>query len=98
MSKVRKTPLDIMAKVSSKGQITLPKELRDAIGLDRGDTVLFRVEDGYAVLAKIPSFLDLAGSVPVPPHLRGQSWSKIREETARKRAEAWKKKWARGSE
>jgi AbrB family looped-hinge helix DNA binding protein len=33
------------AKMTSKGQITLPKEIRDRLGLKRGDRVRFVVED-----------------------------------------------------
>jgi antitoxin PrlF len=84
--------VDAMAKVTSKGQVTLPKPVRDAIGLEKGDTVFFSVQDGYVVLAKIPNFLDLAGSVHVPPHLRGASWTKIRDETRRTRAAKWGKR------
>ena len=78
--------MDVPATVTSKGQITLPKAIRDALGLRPGDRVYFRLHDGRAVLAKIPDFLDLAGSVPVSPDMRGASWSKIRAETWRRRA------------
>ena len=70
-----------MAKVTSKGQITLPKAVRDSLGLKTGDSVLFRVLKDKAVLAKIPDFLELAGSVSVPPSKRGASWRRIKEET-----------------
>lgn len=75
------------ATVTSKGQVTLPKDLRDALGLKAGDKVLFRVHKDRAVLAKVPSFLELAGSVPVPPRKKGATWSRIRSETWKKRAE-----------
>ena len=32
------------AKITSKGQVTLPKAVRDALGLKEGDEVVFRVE------------------------------------------------------
>ena len=32
------------AKVTSKGQITIPAEVRDALGLREGDTVSFEVD------------------------------------------------------
>lgn len=79
--------MDMPATVTSKGQVTLPKDLRDALGLRAGDKVLFRVHKDRAVLAKVPSFLELAGSVPVPPRKKGATWSRIRSETWKKRAE-----------
>lgn len=80
--------MDVPAVVSSKGQITIPKAVRDALGLRTGDEVIFRVRRGRAVLAKIPDLLDLAGSVPVPPAAKGASWDAIRAETWRARTAA----------
>ena len=37
--------------MSSKGQVTVPKAVRDALGLGEGDDVVFRVEGDRAVLA-----------------------------------------------
>jgi antitoxin PrlF len=80
--------MDVPATVTSKGQVTLPKSVRESLQLKAGDRVLFRVLNGRAVLAKVPDFLELAGSVPVPSGKRGASWSRIRAETRRKRAAA----------
>jgi AbrB family looped-hinge helix DNA binding protein len=80
--------MDVPATVTSKGQVTLPKSVRDTLQLKAGDRVWFRVHKDCAVLAKVPNFLDLAGSVPVPPAKRGASWSRIRADTWRKRTAA----------
>lgn len=80
--------MDVPATVTSKGQVTLPRSVREALGLKEGDRVLFRVLEGRAVLAKVPDFLELAGAVPVPPAKRGLSWSDIRATTWRRRAAA----------
>ena len=77
--------MDVPATVTSKGQVTLPKSVRDALGLKAGDRVLFRVYRGRAVLAKVENFLDLAGSVSIPPDRRGVSWPAIK-------ARAWQKR------
>jgi len=78
--------MDVPATLSSKGQITLPKSVRDALGLKEGDRVLFRVLEGRAVLAKVEDFLDLAGSVSVAPGKRGRGWAEIKASTWRSRA------------
>jgi len=80
--------VDLAAKVTSKGQITIPKEVRDALGIAEGDQVVFRVEQHRALLAKIPNLLDLAGAVDVPAAKRGVAWDKMLRSTRRARAEA----------
>jgi antitoxin PrlF len=37
------------AKLTSKGQITIPKEVREALGLHTGDRLAFRVHDDGTV-------------------------------------------------
>ncbi|MHB1032964.1 MAG: AbrB/MazE/SpoVT family DNA-binding domain-containing protein [Pirellulaceae bacterium] len=41
-----------MPTVTSKGQVTLPKSVRDALGIEPGTEVEFEVEDGRVVLRK----------------------------------------------
>lgn len=40
------------SRVSSKGQITIPKYVRDSLGIDAGDRVVFVNEDGRMVIKK----------------------------------------------
>ena len=77
--------MDASARLTSKGQVTIPKDVRAALDLDAGDVVHFRVERGRAAIAKTPDFLDLAGSVPVPAEKRGIAWSEILAESRRAR-------------
>jgi AbrB family looped-hinge helix DNA binding protein len=72
--------------MTSKGQVTIPKTVRDALELREGDEVLFRVERSRAVIAKTPSLLDLAGSVPVPAAKRGTVWDEVLRQTRASRA------------
>jgi AbrB family looped-hinge helix DNA binding protein len=81
--------MDAHARLTSKGQLTLPKAVREALDLQVGDNVLFRVEGEVVVLARTPDLLELAGSVPVPPEVRGKSWEEIR-------AAAWSAQWQEG--
>ncbi len=80
--------MDVPATLTSKGQITLPKSVRDALGLKEGDRVLFRVLDGRAVLSKVEDFLNLAGSVRISPDKKGTAWPAIKASTWRRRATA----------
>jgi antitoxin PrlF len=79
--------MDVRAKMTSKGQVTIPKTVRDALDLHEGDELLFRVEDSRAVVAKTPDFISMAGSVPVPSSKRGTAWDEVLRETRRARAE-----------
>ncbi len=78
--------MDVAAQLSSKGQLTVPKVVRDALGLEEGDQVVFRLEGQRAILARTPKLLDLAGSVPVPAEKRGASWPEVRRRTRSARA------------
>ncbi|MFY9586022.1 MAG: AbrB/MazE/SpoVT family DNA-binding domain-containing protein [Actinomycetota bacterium] len=80
--------MDVLVKVTSKGQITLPNSVRDALALKVGDHVLFRVHTNRAVIAKLPDFLALAGTVPVAPPQRGAIWPEIRKATRKSRSAA----------
>ncbi|MFD6398839.1 AbrB/MazE/SpoVT family DNA-binding domain-containing protein [Nocardia sp. NPDC060249] len=83
--------MDALARLTSKGQLTVPKAVREALELHTGDNVHFRVEGNVVVLAKTPDLLDLAGSVPVPPQVRGRSWEEIQET-------AWTQQWREDQE
>ena len=53
------------AKVTSKGQITIPKAVREALGVRAGDSIVFEVDDSGArvrTLRKPISFADYAGA------------------------------------
>lgn len=80
--------MDVTAQLSSKGQLTIPKAVRDALGLVEGDQVVFRVEGRRALLARTPKLLDLAGSVPAPAQKRGTPWPEIRRSTREARAKS----------
>ncbi len=78
--------MEVSARVTSKGQVTIPKSVRDALDLHEGDELLFRVEQSRAVVAKTPDFLSLAGSVSVPAAKRGTEWTQILRDTRQDRA------------
>lgn len=80
--------MDVAAKVTSKGQVTVPKVVRDALGIRDGDEVIFRVEGNRALLARTPNFLDLAGTVSVPAAKRNVAWDEVVRRTRSARAAA----------
>ena len=48
-----------ISRVSSKGQVTLPKQVRDAIGVAPGDAVAYDVVKGVVTLRRLEP-IDLA--------------------------------------
>ena len=80
--------MDVAARVTSKGQVTVPKLVRDALGIKDGDEVVFRVEGHRAVLAKTPDFLELAGTIAVPAAKRSTAWDEVLRRTRTDRAAA----------
>ena len=78
--------MDVAATMTSKGQITVPKSVRDALGLAEGDQVVFRVEGHRAVMARTPDFLALAGTIAVEVDSHTTEWDHVRESTWAARA------------
>ena len=82
------------AKVTSKGQITIPLRVRQALKLNPGDQVTFEVHERsgtpVAQLERAPDFFALAGSIP-PKREVPRTWSDerrlAREEHGRHRAD-----------
>lgn len=79
--------MDAAARLTSKGQVTIPKVVREALDLHEGDEVVFRVERQRAVVAKTADFIELAGSIAVPAGKRGTAWDEVVRQTRRARAE-----------
>jgi AbrB family looped-hinge helix DNA binding protein len=78
--------METAARISSKGQVTVPKPVREALGLTEGDQVVFRVEDNKVTLGNAPDFLDLAGTVPAPAAKRNATWDVVIRRTHAARA------------
>lgn len=78
--------MDTVARMSSKGQVTVPKAVREALGVGEGDDLVFHVEGNRAILARTPDFVCLAGSVTVPAAKRDASWDEVIRRTRAARA------------
>jgi AbrB family looped-hinge helix DNA binding protein len=62
---VRRIFMARVTTLTSKGQVTIPKEIRDELGLKPHDKIRFAVENGHATLCKAYLSLDeLAGILP----------------------------------
>jgi AbrB family looped-hinge helix DNA binding protein len=56
----------LTVKVGRRGQITVPRKVRQALDLKEGDGLAFIIEENQVVLQPISqTLLDLRGSIPV---------------------------------
>lgn len=69
-----------MAKVTSKGQVTIPVRVRRALDLESGDDVVFELGHEGARLRKRTRLTDLYGALPATRPYPGKA--AIREEVA----------------
>lgn len=59
----------LTGSVSSKGQLTIPKMIRDYLGISTGDRVTFIIRDGEVIFYPVKgTLLDLRGSIKHGKH------------------------------
>jgi len=76
----------VMSKVTSKGQATIPKEIRDQLGLKPGDRVAFIRRGNWVILYPVKgTLLDLRGSIK--PRSRPEDLEEVRREVKERVAE-----------
>jgi AbrB family looped-hinge helix DNA binding protein len=68
------------AKVSSRGRITLPAELRRELGINPGDTVVITLRDKSAYLRRQLSLDELIGFFPALPGIETGDFDDLIEE------------------
>lgn len=74
-----------IAILTSKGQMTIPKEIRDSLKLKPSDKVIIVIEKGQAILRPLRgSIMDLAGSVEIPKNEKPINFQKVREKVKKK--------------
>lgn len=85
-----------VAKVSSKGQITIPVEIRKKLNLKEGDKVLFVEEEGRIILLNA-GYVAIKEAQEVMKDEREKSGLKTEEDvlelTKKVRKELWTKKY-----
>ncbi len=62
----------ITARVTSKGQITLPKKIRERLGVQPGEDVGFEEKDNLLVISKVVTKSPVDKWEGTLKHLRGQ--------------------------
>ena len=69
-----------IGKLSKKGQIVIPKEIREKFGIKAGDAVIFKIQGDKVILEKIQEKMSdiLINSEPIEKSLEFQR--KIRDE------------------
>jgi len=71
-------------KVTAKGQTTIPKPIRDALGLKPGDRVLFVQKKDEVMLVPVSNTLrELRGSVT--PRRQPEDFTEVRDEAKKAR-------------
>jgi antitoxin PrlF len=44
------------SKLSSKGQITIPREIREKLGIEPGQLIAYEIRDGEVILKRVEPF------------------------------------------
>jgi len=72
-----------LAKLTSKGQATIPKEIRDYLDLKPGDRILFVQQDGEVILRPVTrTLLEMRGTIQ--PRHTPEDFDKVRKAVKRK--------------
>ncbi|MBI3752543.1 MAG: AbrB/MazE/SpoVT family DNA-binding domain-containing protein [Deltaproteobacteria bacterium] len=69
----------VTAKVTTKGQVTLPKEVRERIGIEAGDEIDFEEKKGFYILKKKPKPSPFDKWVGYLKHKKGEKPDEIVE-------------------
>ena len=86
---------EIWASVTERGQVTIPAEVRRALGLGKRDKVIFSMEDGVAVITRAKHWREVIGSVP--PLKEPKTEEEIDAIVARDVAAAYKEQLRQGN-
>ena len=66
-------------KITRKGQVTIPKEIREKLSLKESDILRVSEKNNMIIMEKMTPFLELKGSVKVPDEVKNLSWKEIEE-------------------
>lgn len=82
MKKEDNVPIAIL---TSKGQITVPKEVRKALNLKPSEKVIIVVEGNQAIIKPLKgNILDIGGSIKISDKEKPVNFHKVREEVKKR--------------
>lgn len=74
--------MDRIAVVSTKGQVTIPQQIRETLDLKRGDALVFTAEEDKITAVPLQGdFLELYGSIK--PRRRPENFKEVRRQVTR---------------
>lgn len=74
----RKRSVGLTARITSKGQITVPKAVRERLDAKEGDMLFFSISGDEVTVHRILRVHELP-PIEVPPEKRGKTMAEIRE-------------------
>ncbi len=78
--------ISLIRTVTEKGQVTIPAQIRRALGLEANSRVVFAVRDGQVLLTAARETLHSAFGA-VPPLSRPEDFQALRDQAIRDKAE-----------
>lgn len=74
-----------IAVLTSKGQMTIPKEVRNALNLKPAEKVIIVIEGDHAVIKPLRgTILDIGGSIKIPEKEKPIDFRRVREDVRKK--------------
>jgi AbrB family looped-hinge helix DNA binding protein len=70
--------MQVRSKITSKGQVTVPKKIRDELKVKPRDSILFIKQGNNIVIKPAKTLLDLKGSIKTNKKIR--DWEDVRAE------------------
>lgn len=86
-----------VSRLTSKGQVTVPKNIRKRLGLQEGDRVAFVEENDKIILKKasVYTFDQLADEIASETEKLGVTEADVLQELERVREELWNEKYSK---
>ena len=67
--------------ITKKGQITIPKSIRDKLAIKDNDRLSVRLDGNKAIIEKISSLLEVESSIKATKDRKKLSWKEIERKT-----------------